>query len=177
MFLCETALGNLYQTAHGKFIEPDMLEEAGVDSVHGMGKSRLLHSVLLVTRTNFYCFYLGLREPRAAYSERLDDVLVPLGKVSACCPLLVLFCFDLFVCVVVFGVVAWSDLPLAFAVIVLQEAAAPVAASELDHSEFVVYSLEQVRLRFLVHVHFEFPPFADADSDFESDPDTDSEGM
>ena len=115
MFLCEAALGNVYHTAHGKFIEREMLEEAGFDSVHGM----------------------GIREPLAAYAERLDDVYVPLGK----------------------------------------EAPSPVATSELDHSEFIVYSLEQVRLKYLVHVRIEFPPFAKAEdnSDFEEDPDTDEE--
>jgi hypothetical protein len=61
LLLCEAALGNVYNTAHGKFIDADMLEEAGYSSVRGM----------------------GTREPRAAYAERHDNLTVPLGKESA----------------------------------------------------------------------------------------------
>jgi hypothetical protein len=61
LLLCEAALGNVYNTAHGKLIDADMLDEAGYSSVRGM----------------------GTREPRAAYAERHDGVTVPLGKESS----------------------------------------------------------------------------------------------
>jgi poly [ADP-ribose] polymerase len=101
MLLCEAALGKVYHTAHGKFIDSDMLADAGFDSVLGM----------------------GTKEPRAAQRERHGDVTVPLGR----------------------------------------EADAPCVASELDHNEFIVYNTAQVRMKYLVLVRFQWPPF-DADT-------------
>lgn len=61
MLLCEAALGKVYHTAHGKFVDRAMLDEAGFHSVHGLGR----------------------RAPHAAYAERLADIHVPLGKESS----------------------------------------------------------------------------------------------
>lgn len=114
LLLCEAALGQVYNTAHGKFIDAEMLEEAGYSSVRGM----------------------GTREPRAAYGERQGSVVVPLGR----------------------------------------ESAAPCKTSELDHNEFIVYNTAQVRMKYAVLVHFEFPPFDDDDvNDEDVEPDHDSE--
>jgi hypothetical protein len=38
MLLCEAALGNAYHTAHGKFVDKQMLDAAHFDSVHGLGR-------------------------------------------------------------------------------------------------------------------------------------------
>jgi poly [ADP-ribose] polymerase len=107
MLLCEAALGKVYHTAHGKFIDSDMLTEAGFDSVLGM----------------------GTKEPRAAQRERHGDVTVPLGR----------------------------------------EGDAPCVASELDHNEFIVYNTAQVRMKYLVLVRFQWPPFDAADTIEEDD--------
>jgi hypothetical protein len=41
------------------------------------------------------------------------------------------------------------------------EGVSDVSASELEHNEFVLYDVAQVRMRYLLHVRFHFAPFDD----------------
>jgi poly [ADP-ribose] polymerase 1 len=50
-----------------------------------------------------------------------------------------------------------------------REGAAPCVASELDHNEFIVYDTAQVRMKYLVLVRFDWPPFDQGDDGNESD--------